>query len=41
MLSDLVEEIKIGGFFFINIAVLVNWSIFPKKKFDTSQSPHV
>ncbi len=32
MLSDLVEEIKIGGFFFINIALLVNWSIFAKKK---------
>ncbi len=27
MLSDLVEEIKIGGFFFINIAMLVNWSV--------------
>ncbi|HXH17787.1 MAG TPA: O-antigen ligase family protein [Chitinophagales bacterium] len=25
-LSDLVEEIKIGGFFFINIALLVNWA---------------
>ena len=28
MLSDLIETIKIGGFFFINIALLVNQIIF-------------
>lgn len=27
LLSDLVEEIKIGGFFFINLALLVTWGI--------------
>ena len=27
LLSDLIEEIKIGGFFFINLALLVNWDI--------------
>jgi len=31
MLSDLVEEIKIGGFFFINLALLVNLSLQSKK----------
>ncbi len=32
LLSDLIEEIKIGGFFFINIALLVNWSILSRKQ---------
>lgn len=31
MLSDLVEEIKIGGFFFINIALLVNWALMQSR----------
>jgi O-antigen ligase len=31
LLSDLIEEIKIGGFFFINIALLVNWSLQRRK----------
>jgi len=32
LLSDLVEEIKIGGFFFINIALLINWGVQHKKQ---------
>lgn len=32
LLSDLVEEIKIGGFFFINIALLINWSVAAAQK---------
>lgn len=42
LLSDLVEEIKIGGFFFINIALLVNWGRmnFPadKRRLKTADS---
>ena len=36
MLSDLVEEMKIGGFFFINIAVLVNVMVLQQRSIKTA-----